>query len=73
VTAEPARGGGGRPVLGAISGLLFGLFLTVDLLFLSVFTLSSVMVLLLPVVFLVAGIILGLVAPLRFLRRGGGA
>ncbi len=70
MTAEPAGSSRGRPILGAIMGLLFGVFLTIDLLFLSVFALDSVMVLLLPPLSLVAGVALGLVAPLRFLRRG---
>lgn len=46
----------GRPVLGGISGFLFGLFLA--------------LVLLLPIVFLVIGVLLGLWPPLGFLRRG---
>lgn len=70
MTAGPADSSRGRPILGAIMGLLFGVFLTIDLLFLSVFALDSVMVLLLPPLSLVAGVALGLVAPLRFLRRG---
>ncbi len=69
MTVGRSRGGGGRPVLGAISGLLFGIFLTVDLLLLSVFPLDSPMVLALPLVSLIAGIVLGVTAPLRFLRR----
>ena len=48
MTAGPAGSSRGRPILGAIMGLLFGVFLTIDLLFLSVFALDSVMVLLLP-------------------------
>lgn len=68
MTAERSRGGG-RPVLGAISGLLFGIFLTVDLLMLSLFPLDSAMVLVVPLASLIAGIILGVAAPLRFLRR----
>ena len=70
MTAGPAGSSRGRPILGAIMGLLFGVFLTIDLLFISVFALDSVMVLLLPPLSLVAGFALGLVAPLRFLRRG---
>ena len=60
----------GRPVLGAILALLFGIFLTVDLLFLGMFALDSPLVLVLPVLFLVVGFVLGWVAPLSFLRRG---
>ncbi len=56
-------------MLGAIFGLLFGIFLTVDLLLLGTFPLDSAMVLVLPLVSLIAGVILGVAAPLRFLRR----
>lgn len=56
-------------MLGAFSGLLFGVFLTVDLLMLSVFALDSAMVLVLPPASLIAGVVLGVAAPLRFLRR----
>lgn len=56
-------------MLGAIFGLLFGIFLTVDLLLLGTFPLDSAMVLALPLVSLIAGVILGVAAPLRFLRR----
>ena len=59
----------GRPVLGGIVGLLFGLLLTFDLLQLGTFTLSSVLVLVVPAVCLVAGVALGMTAPFRFLRR----
>ncbi len=68
MTVERSRGGG-RPVLGAIFGLLFGIFLTVDLLLLGVFSVESAMVLALPPVCLIAGVLLGVTAPLRFLRR----
>ncbi len=59
----------GRPVLGAIAGLLFGLFLTFDLLMFSVFPFESVLVLVIPVLGLLAGVLLGWTAPLRALRR----
>ena len=70
--AALASGGGamaGRPFLGAIAGFLFGIFGTLDLLLLSVFPLVSLLVLILPVVFLVIGLLLGLFAPLQYLRR----
>jgi hypothetical protein len=58
----------GRPVLGGLAGFFFGLFLAADLLMLSVFALDSVLVLVLPVLFLVVGVVLGITAPLRMLR-----
>jgi len=59
----------GRPVLGAVMGLLFGLFLTFALLQLSVFGLDSAFVVILPVVMLILGGLNGYFAPLRVLRR----
>ncbi len=59
----------GRPVLGAIFGLLLGLFLAVDLLLLGVIPLESPMVIILPLVFLAIGVFGGLFAPLKVLRR----
>jgi hypothetical protein len=59
----------GRPVLGAIAGLLFGLALATDLLLLGSIALDSALVVLLPIIFLVLGIAAGIFAPLRFLRR----
>jgi hypothetical protein len=48
----------GRPILGAISGLLFGTFLMFDLIFLKVVE-SDVMALwALPVIFLILGLVL---------------
>lgn len=63
------RRAGGRPVLGALLGLLFGLFLTFDLLMLSLFPFESPLVLGIPLLMLLFGLIWGLAAPLRFLRR----
>jgi hypothetical protein len=60
----------GRPVLGGFTGFFFGLFLAVDLLFLSVIELDSVLLYVLPVVFLLVGVGLGLLAPLGAARRG---
>ncbi len=59
----------GRPVLGGFAGFFFGFFLAIDLLFLGAFDLESVLVYVLPIVFLVVGVVLGLVAPFGFLRR----
>lgn len=55
----------GRPVLGAFLGFLFGLFLALDLLMLKVVTSDSVILTVLPILFLVVGIVLGVWAPLR--------
>jgi hypothetical protein len=49
-----------RPVLGAISGLFFGLFLAVDLLFLGVIPFDNILVTVLPIAGLVVGLALGL-------------
>ncbi len=54
----------GRPVLGAVAGFFFGLFLAVALLGAGVLALNSVLVTLLPVLMLVLGIVWGLWAPL---------
>jgi hypothetical protein len=65
---QPPRGRG-RPVLGAVFGLLLGVFLTFDLLMMSVFALDSAWVLALPVIMLLVGLALGMFQPLKFLRR----
>ena len=65
-TASPRRG---QPVLGALTGLLFGIFLTLDLLMLGSFPLHSVMVEVIPAAGLLLGLFGGLLAPLSFLRR----
>ena len=54
----------GRPVLGAISGALFGLGLALTLLVLGVIALNNVLVVVLPAVLLVVGILWAFVAPL---------
>ena len=53
----------GRPVLGAFGGLLFGLALALLLLTTSAIPLNSILVVVLPVLFLVLGIVLAFVAP----------
>lgn len=57
--------GRGRPILGAICGLLLGLFLGIDLFLFGIVPLDSVVITLLVVLGLVAGIVLGLRAPLN--------
>ncbi len=54
----------GRPILGAISGLLLGLFLGLDLFFFGVIALGSIVITALVVVGFVGGLALGLRAPL---------
>ena len=61
----------GRPVLGAISGLFFGVFLAADLVFTKVVALDSVVITILPVAGLVLGIVLGRWAPFRRGRVAG--
>jgi hypothetical protein len=57
----------GRPILGAISGLLFGLAASLALVSFGVLNLDNIVVGVLPPAFFVIGIIWALVAPL-----GGG-
>ena len=59
----------GRPVIGALAGLLLGLFLAVDLLLLGTIPVDNAMVVILPLLGLLAGLAVGLMAPLGFLRR----
>lgn len=64
----------GRPVWGGVFGFLFGIFLTVDLLFFGAFGLESAMVLILPLITLVIGAVVGFFGPLRIpmpMGRGG--
>jgi len=49
-----------RPVLGAVSGFLLGLFVAADLFFLSLIPLDSAVVTIAPLVGLVVGLVLGL-------------
>ena len=59
----------GRPILGVISGLFFGLFVALDLLFFKVVPSDSIVLLIVPVLGLLLGIVLAAWAP----RRAGGA
>jgi len=56
-----------RPVLGAFSGFFFGLFLGLTLLGFGAYALDSIMITLLPIIFLVIGIVGALWGP--FARR----
>jgi hypothetical protein len=59
----------GRPVLGAISGFFFGLFLGVTLLSFGILPLNSALLTLLPIIGFVGGLVLAFTAPIP--RRGG--
>lgn len=55
----------GRPVLGAVCGLLLGVFLALDLHMLHIWTLSKASETVLPVAGLVVGLALGLTGPVK--------
>ncbi|HEY4410558.1 MAG TPA: hypothetical protein VGO87_11810 [Acidimicrobiia bacterium] len=55
----------GRPIRGAIAGLFFGLFLSLDLVIFGVVAIDSNLLVLFPVLGLAGGIALGLKAPLH--------
>jgi len=55
----------GHPIRGAISGLVFGLFLSLDLLIFGVVALDAAVLAVLPLLGLLAGLALGLKAPLH--------
>lgn len=69
MSSSPTTSVRGRPVLGAIFGLLFGIFLTATLLQMSVFPLDSNLVVFVPIGMLILGGLWGYFAPLRVLRR----
>lgn len=55
----------GRPVLGAIAGFLFGIFVGLDLWFFGMVPSDSIVLTILPVLGLVLGIVVGLTGPIR--------
>jgi uncharacterized membrane protein len=55
----------GRPVLGVITGFLFGLFLAVTLVFAGVLPLNSLLVTALPIVGIVYGLLMARLAPFK--------
>jgi hypothetical protein len=61
----------GRPVLGAISGLIFGGFLTIDLQIMNVWKLSTGSEIALPLIGLAIGLALGLSGVVPRPRRSG--
>jgi hypothetical protein len=54
----------GHPILGAVTGLLFGISLAVTLLVFGVLALDSILVAVLPVLFLLLGGVWGKLAPI---------
>lgn len=54
----------GRPVLGAIAGLLFGVFLAADLVFLAAVSSGTPLLVILPLLFLTVGVAGGIKGPL---------
>ena len=54
----------GHPVRGAISGLFFGISLGLTLLVFGVVALDSIVLVVLPIVFLILGVVWGKLAPL---------
>jgi hypothetical protein len=55
----------GRPIRGAVAGLLFGLFVSLDLVIFGVLALDANVLALFPVLGIAAGVALGMGAPLR--------
>lgn len=55
----------GHPIRGAIAGLFFGLFLSLDLLIFGMVALDSNILAILPLLGLIAGIALGMTAPMK--------
>jgi hypothetical protein len=58
----------GRPVLGAVAGFFFGIFIALDLVVFGVMPLHADALAFMPLLGLVAGLFMGLKAP--FARRG---
>jgi hypothetical protein len=63
----------GRPVLGVVSGLFFGVFLAVTLILAGKLPLNSVLVTLMPIFGIAVGLLLAVVAPLGRRSGSGGA
>jgi hypothetical protein len=54
----------GRPIRGAIAGLFFGLFVSLDLVIFGVLALDADVLAVIPLLALVAGVVLGVMAPM---------
>jgi len=63
----------GHPAIAALCGLMFGVFLAVDLLLLGTMRLDNALVVIMPLISLIVGVSLGWLAPLKMLRRGNGS
>ena len=63
----------GHPIRGAIAGLFFGLFLSLDLLVFGVVALDADILAILPLLGLIAGLALGLTAPMKRGKSGTAA
>ena len=59
----------GHPIVGGISGLIFGLAISLALLVFTVVTLSNVVLVVIPIALFVLGIVWGVWAPLGASRR----
>ena len=55
----------GHPVRGAIAGLFFGMFISLDLVIFGVVALDANVLAVIPVLGIVAGVVLGVMAPMR--------
>lgn len=55
----------GRPIRGAIAGLFFGLFVSLDLVIFGVLALDADVLAVIPLLGLVAGVVLGVMAPMK--------
>jgi len=63
----------GRPILGAVAGLFFGLFLSLTLMLWGVWPLDRMSLIGLPVLFMIVGLVLAFLAPLGRKKAGGAA
>ena len=59
----------GHPIRGAIAGLFFGMFISLDLVIFGVVALDADVLAVLPLLGLIAGVALGVMAPMG--RRSG--
>lgn len=62
----------GRPILGAISGLFFGFFLGLELVFFKVLPMGTLTTVVLPLAGLAIGLVLGFTGPFGKGKAGAG-